>query len=369
MPAAQQAEASEASQIQTWLDANEQQWFIFCQEEGQLKEFHCPLTGVPMSDPVKAEDGYSYNRVNLEEWIANLSNNGHQVISPMSGEVMGSSFKDNDAKRQALLRVIGVLTRLQEKEESNADGIEDWQTVNLDNEDSRQVTLTMTSGEVARRAVVRQETLSELRDAHLALEPIRKSLGGVLDPEDWKPPNVTAVGTRSAGKSTILERLVHLPLFPRAPSICNKMPFHVLLRQSSMAEAKATICVKDVNTGELIGEVTPIPVQNGVLHVNKVQVSEHSAVTPLFFGSHGRCLFFIVLKLCFVPTFLSRNAFYRRTLPTISAPTRRSCSKCITPTFRPSILSTCLGWRRTKNMELVPQERSSIIRCGWTETT
>jgi hypothetical protein len=357
------ARQAQVGQIQTWLDANDQTWFTYCQEHGELKQFHCPLNDVPMSDPVEAEDGYSYNRVNLAEWMANISREGKPSISPLSGEAMGEGVTENDVKREGLLRVIIVLTRLMQADGGGGHVVEaeEWQTVDLGN-DCR-VTLATASDEVSKRAASRRETLSELREAHLALEPIRKSLGGVLDPEDWKPPNVTVVGTRSAGKSTILERLVHLPLFPRAPSICNKMPFHVLLRQSSMAEAKATICVKNVATDVQIGDATIVPMQNGVLTVNTVQVSdlsagtsERSALAPL------RLALIFVFQLltlfpsspvaltCCLPTFLSRNAFYRRTLPVRSALTRRSCSKCTIPMSLPSILSTCLGWRRTKNM-------------------
>ena len=72
------------------------------------------------------------------------------------------------------------------------------------------------------------------------------------------------LGGESSGKSTILERITMLPLFPRAEVLCTRMPIKVQLRNSAVAEP-ATLRVQDtsaflgrkagqMNEGEVEGE-------------------------------------------------------------------------------------------------------------------
>jgi hypothetical protein len=48
----------------------------------------------------------------------------------------------------------------------------------------------------------------------------------------WEPPKFVVVGGESAGKSTFLEQLLMLPLFPRNLSFCTRMAVHVKLRRT-----------------------------------------------------------------------------------------------------------------------------------------
>ena len=49
--------------------------------------------------------------------------------------------------------------------------------------------------------------------------------------EDYKLPSVVVVGLQTAGKSTLLENITKVPIFPRSSGdICTKFPVKVVLR-------------------------------------------------------------------------------------------------------------------------------------------
>jgi len=49
--------------------------------------------------------------------------------------------------------------------------------------------------------------------------------------EDYKLPSVVVVGIQTAGKSTLLENITKVPIFPRKSSgVCTKFPIKVVLR-------------------------------------------------------------------------------------------------------------------------------------------
>lgn len=49
--------------------------------------------------------------------------------------------------------------------------------------------------------------------------------------DDYKLPSVVVVGLQSSGKSTLLENITKVPIFPRsAGGICTKFPVKVVLR-------------------------------------------------------------------------------------------------------------------------------------------
>ncbi|KAL3929338.1 MAG: hypothetical protein SGPRY_002005 [Prymnesium sp.] len=61
-----------------------------------------------------------------------------------------------------------------------------------------------------------------------ALDPLRAELKSLVN---LTPPKVVVIGDESSGKSTVLEQLIGLPLFPRKKTFCTRMPIHVRLRR------------------------------------------------------------------------------------------------------------------------------------------
>ena len=82
------------------------------------------------------------------------------------------------------------------------------------------------------------------------LDPLRDLLASVLD--GWEPPAVIVVGDESAGKSTILEQLAMLPVFPRKKRFCTRLAIHVRLRRSHEKPSVARLTVQDSTSGRRV---------------------------------------------------------------------------------------------------------------------
>ena len=55
--------------------------------------------------------------------------------------------------------------------------------------------------------------------------------------EGWQPPQLVVIGAEKSGKSTLLERLLMIPIFPTAEEFCTRVPIHIRLRNSTEAKA------------------------------------------------------------------------------------------------------------------------------------
>lgn len=117
---------------------------------------------------------------------------------------------------------------------------------------------------------------SALSKIFTVLDPLRDLLASVLD--GWQPPAVIVVGDESAGKSTILEQLAMLPVFPRKKRFCTRLAIHVRLRRSHEKPSVAKLTVQDAASGKgvpLDGDpganagpyVEEIPIGNGFVYV------------------------------------------------------------------------------------------------------
>ena len=95
------------------------------------------------------------------------------------------------------------------------------------------------------------------RDLDSIQEELEEALG------DWETPVVLVFGAESAGKSTILERVAMLPLFPKGDGICTRLPILVQLRQSkddrpprlTVVEDEKVVDYEDMDTEEEIRKI------------------------------------------------------------------------------------------------------------------
>ena len=70
-------------------------------------------------------------------------------------------------------------------------------------------------------------SVEKLNRSIKAIEPVRPLS---ITFEKWSPPQVVVIGGQSDGKSTLLEMLTGLPIFPTLNKRCTKMPIRVKLR-------------------------------------------------------------------------------------------------------------------------------------------
>ena len=68
---------------------------IYVDDENDKMRFECPLSLDIMEDPVIAEDGYSYEKEEIESWIKLSEDKGNLITSPITGDNMGKTLIPN----------------------------------------------------------------------------------------------------------------------------------------------------------------------------------------------------------------------------------------------------------------------------------
>ena len=68
---------------------------IYVDDENDKMRFECPLSLDIMEDPVIAEDGYSYEKEEIESWIKLSEDKGNPITSPITGDNMGKTLIPN----------------------------------------------------------------------------------------------------------------------------------------------------------------------------------------------------------------------------------------------------------------------------------
>lgn len=182
--------------------------FILANDE-LLHSLTDPISYEIMKNPVTAGDGFSYEMETLEEWIRTCETNQTPITSPMTNAPMGRDFSPNLDLRN-ILRDLEERRRLTQQQGSNSAGRPGSPPTGPD------IVEQMSS-----------EVFVEL-DRVLSL-PAIKSL-------DLKVAQVVALGMESHGKSTLLERLVGLPLFPKDRQRCTICPIRVHLRRTESTQ-------------------------------------------------------------------------------------------------------------------------------------
>lgn len=77
--------------------------------------------------------------------------------------------------------------------------------------------------------------MHDLNSIFKELDSVRDILAETL--EGWAPPQLVVIGAESSGKSSLLQRLVMMPILPTAEGVCTRLPIHVRLRFSQEAKA------------------------------------------------------------------------------------------------------------------------------------
>eukprot|EP01048_Picozoa_sp_COSAG05_P017572 COSAG05_NODE_2419_length_3086_cov_2.719451_1_plen_860_part_00 len=195
-------------------------------------DFYDVISGELMQDPVMASDGHSYSFATITEWVQACVREGRPPTSPMTREVLqSSSVKKNITLAKAIEEYVS------EREARNKAG-----KARPERGDPSTSTRTYADGTPCGVGVPRAqgvssskgvESLHELGRVYQHLDPLRKLLNDTLN--GWQPPQLVAVGNEKAGKSTLLERLCMMPIFPHAEEICTRMKIEVRLRRSDRA--------------------------------------------------------------------------------------------------------------------------------------
>ena len=192
-----------------------------------------------VQDPVTAEDGHVYSRKSIKEWIETCQLGDIPIISPYTRAEMGPTLVDNKDLQQLLNNLNKTISKYK------------WQSSKTEQEDlylqQKRVKLTssdsVNNNDEKRESMKKyplgtdQEDPGECFQSHscdssapLSLKHLAK-LFQALDVDEsfhndilpeWTPPCITVIGNESSGKSTILERLLMMSIFPRGEEICTR---------------------------------------------------------------------------------------------------------------------------------------------------
>jgi hypothetical protein len=177
--------------------------FSILDDEASVR-FLDPISLDIMHDPVQLVDGHTYDRRSIQTWLNTLKKNGRQLISPLTNLPLSSeTLTPNEELKNDLKQFLSSKSTVQ------ASDI---------------------------RFSLKSNIFHEL--GRFASLPVLEKL-------DLKSPKIIVIGNESHGKSTLLERIIGLPLFPKEKGICTRCVIRVHLRRCT---ADAPLAVAEITT-------------------------------------------------------------------------------------------------------------------------
>jgi hypothetical protein len=160
-----------------------------------------------LEDPVIAEDNHVYSRNSLLDWFDGCTEVGEAITSPLTGRPMGTSMKP----------------------EPNI---------------ARQVEQFKARGGKSLRFNESTQTIGTLAKIFEIIDPLRD----LFATKNWQAPALVVMGNENSGKSTLLERLAMMPIFPKDKFICTRMAIRVHLRRGPCMAPRLDVFDKQTGT-------------------------------------------------------------------------------------------------------------------------
>ena len=168
-------------------------------EENQHR-FICPINYTIMEDPVNTADGHTYERTAIEAWFDTQRRRGLNITSPKTGLALANTtLIANNTLAEEIRAFVAVNNNI----------------------DPNEVKFTLSS-----------EIFGDL-------DRIPTLMAGL----QLLTPQIVVLGNESHGKSSLLERIVGLPIFPRDKGVCTRCVVRVQLRRCGKESHPAEICV------------------------------------------------------------------------------------------------------------------------------
>jgi len=154
--------------------------------DGIPASLFCPITQALLQDPVMTVDGFTYERVNIENWFKRKKTSPSTNL-PISDVKLTPNLNIKWSIDEFLIARARELRRSEQHSSTGTHHV----CQNL--------------GPV--------KSVSELAGMFSKLDSMRDLLAETL--KDWGPPQIVVIGSESSGKSSVLERLMMTPLLPR----------------------------------------------------------------------------------------------------------------------------------------------------------
>lgn len=191
----------------------------------------------PMKVHLESGGCESYSQHSISGWIANCRSRSVPPTSPKTGDLILEPLQlERDCKLEEEIEAYMTKAR---------DGIQD----------------------LPHESQVSATSIQELGDLVAMLDSMQPVVSKVIT--DWAPPHLIVLGSESSGKSTLLERLLKIPIFPRAPSLCTRMPICVKVRRGG-PEAEVTLKVLKSDSETVVEGPTTLAMGSSEEAVRKI---------------------------------------------------------------------------------------------------
>lgn len=218
------------------------------------REFLDPFTNVVFTDPVVAADGITYERACLVQWFEQQRAASKPTSSPITRARIGTTVSPNS----------DLLARIREHKTATLQGLE---AIGL-------LSNSTASAASAGAASVGDEqsinNLGQLAAVYATLDRLRSYMD--VSAINLETPMFVVLGAESCGKSSLLERLTMLPIFPRAVGLCTRMPIKIQLRRTLRPEPPV-LETKNTRTGAIEGAPRIITLAAGEVDVREAMES------------------------------------------------------------------------------------------------
>eukprot|EP01040_Poterioochromonas_malhamensis_P004885 gene4885-5239_t len=172
-------------------------------------KFIDPISLDIMRDPVLASDGHSYDRRTITDWFAAQKAQGRPITSPLTNLPL---IDDTLTPNIALKRELDIF--------------------------------------IASTSTIQPVDIKFTLSSDIFKELDRLSSRSKMRLLDFEPPKIVVLGNESHGKSTILERMIGLPLFPKEKGICTRCVVRVHMRRSAADQPSlAEVSVQKLQKG------------------------------------------------------------------------------------------------------------------------
>jgi len=172
-----------------------------------------------LQDPVLADDGKVYSRDSILDWFDGCAENGEPITSPLTGHPMGTNLKPDTALARSIEQFKARGGKSQRFNEST-------------------------------------QTIGTLAKIFEIIDPLRD----LFATKNWQAPALVVMGNENSGKSTLLERLAMMPIFPKDKFICTRMAIRVHLRRGPIMAPR--LDVFDKQSGSVMWSKV-IPMERG----------------------------------------------------------------------------------------------------------
>jgi hypothetical protein len=206
-----------------------------------------------IDEPVVAEDGHVYDQASIQAWFETLKSHGTEVVSPTTKRPMGTTLRKAQDAAERL-----------SKTKTSRHWVARRGSRRLDFDEGGDSIASVISMGAIFAAIDPLRDLFKTMDwqvgarcagmcAGLPPAPYPNPMPACLSttwnyvkrvflhlgtdlhhrPRPPQPPQIIVLGNEKSGKSTLLERLTMMPVFPKDEEICTRMAIQLRLRRGT----------------------------------------------------------------------------------------------------------------------------------------